>query len=315
VLSGQPSLWVKRDERKAFVLSEFQSEREKIGSFSGSDIGLDLYTMPQSRTLYTAVFHPPDPPLSLSSSSSTPRTVPITPSPAVLQLSKQHLHLASLPPDYSPPPSPPLVHARVAKLVHRFRSSEFAWDAMRMGCVRRGYSPVPVSRTASEQRSGEDEDIPEAGSSREWPLPETEEEWFALEKRISGERPVKRAVDVRQAGTGSAPNEGPERLRPHADRPGRGVVQERIAKAKETMDSGKGKEKTLPSLGFPVVKRTSSTASAVSRKVGAPTKATARRGTATPSRDATSNAPQRQALPHESSENIPDVRSPNYQRP
>jgi hypothetical protein len=249
--------------------------------------------MPQSRTLYTPVFHPPDPSLSLPSSLST-RVAQKTPSSTVLRLSSQHLHLASLPPDYSPPPSPPLSQARVAKLVQRFRSTGFAWDAMRMGCVRRGYGPVPLSRTANERDGREGDGIQEAGNLRELPLPETEEEWFAWEKQMQVEQLVKRTLEGQQAGIGSAPDEAPEQA---------GIARERAAKAKQSASTGKEKASTL---GFPVVKRA---ASAVSKKNGAPSRG--RLGPTTPPRDSnplpTSNLPQPQLSPHKSPEHIAEV--------
>src|ERR1700722_15254277 len=110
---------------------------------------------PTSKTLYTPNFHPP----------------PSQPPSAFLRaLSKQHLLLASLPADYSPPPSPPLSLAKVTALEQSFIAGGYQWETMRLGCVRGGYPPPPLIPTVRTSTDADAED------AREWCLPDTEEE-------------------------------------------------------------------------------------------------------------------------------------------
>jgi hypothetical protein len=228
--------------------------------------------MPQSKTLYTPIFHAPALKDQATPSSSI-STVDATHAHPLAILSKRHLLLASLPADYSPPPSPPLDPIRLDVL-----RDKVVPQGVRMGCVRNGYRRVALLRP----RDGN----VERGKPREWILPETEEEWFRWEKE--GERvDVKEKVEHWKAGMGSTPdkvvtssleayicgdgNDGEAGAGGAAEAEvevvaDAEVVAVTLVKEKEKTKAKGSHTKDQPQLGFAVVKRRTLAAPAQTKK-------------------------------------------------
>jgi hypothetical protein len=256
------------------------------------------------KSLYTPIFHPTsnlNAAPSFSSSSSSSSSVPPPVSAYIDSLKQTHLALASLPPSYNVDTEHEHEKSEtwghdmkkrvdaVSRLVGHAEADGgrgsgkwgLVWEGVRMGCTRR-YRVTAPSPAVQE----EDEE-------KKWVLPETEKEWQEWQKQWEGEFKVKRKVEIWKAGVENG-EEAPMSMREHFDK----VEVEKVRNENEK-EKGKGKESQSQgsSLGFPVVKRSSTTlVNAVNGKKPAPHKKTSSRPNhASTSKAATPNSEDKEA--------------------